>query len=256
MSTIPPRARYQQIADQLREAIQRGDYAPGDPIPSETQLVEKYGLSRPTIRQAIAILRAEGLLRVEHGRGAFVRQRPPVRRTSRTRYQQSLRTQTLLTAGLTSEITQTTRAIPPVEVAVLLDIDEDAEAFARRRILRTPDGTAVEIATSWFPLQIVQAAPLLAETRPIPSALFAYVEEQTGRTYTTGTERIGARMPTPSEATALGLPVGIPVLTVVFAARDERDQPLEVVESVYPADRQQFEDTYPIGPGESGSRNR
>ncbi|MGH8931760.1 MAG: GntR family transcriptional regulator [Egibacteraceae bacterium] len=256
MSTIPPRARYQQIADQLREAIQRGDYAPGDPIPSETQLVEKYGLSRPTIRQAIAILRAEGLLRVEHGRGAFVRQRPPVRRTSRTRYQQSLRTQTLLTAGLTSEITQTTRAIPPVEVAVLLGIDEDAEAFARRRILRTPDGTAVEIATSWFPLQIVQAAPLLAETRPIPSALFAYVEEQTGRTYTTGTERIGARMPTPSEATALGLPVGIPVLTVVFAARDERDQPLEVVESVYPADRQQFEDTYPIGPGESGSRNR
>ena len=49
------------------------------------------------------------------------------------------------------------------------------------------------------------------------------------------------------EATALGIPVGIPVLTVLFAARDERDQPLEVVESVYPADRQQFEDTYPIG---------
>jgi GntR family transcriptional regulator len=76
---------FRQLADLLREQIVDGTLAPGDPLPSELRLAQEYGLSRTTVRQAIAILRAEGLINVERPRGTFVRaaeasERVPLRR--------------------------------------------------------------------------------------------------------------------------------------------------------------------------------
>lgn len=62
-----------QVREQLLDAIQRGDYAPGAAIPSERVLCETFGVSRVSVREAIAGLESMGLIRVEHGRGAFVR---------------------------------------------------------------------------------------------------------------------------------------------------------------------------------------
>jgi GntR family transcriptional regulator len=63
---------YRQLAAILREAIQRGDYAPGRAIPSETRLVQEYGVARLTARKAVRVLVAEGLVEVVPGRGAYV----------------------------------------------------------------------------------------------------------------------------------------------------------------------------------------
>lgn len=63
---------YLQLADILREAIQRGDYRPGRSIPSETALVQEYGVARLTARKAVRVLAAEGLVRVVQGRGVYV----------------------------------------------------------------------------------------------------------------------------------------------------------------------------------------
>ncbi|GAA0801024.1 GntR family transcriptional regulator [Spirilliplanes yamanashiensis] len=67
------RAVFRQLADLLRDQIASGELAPGDPLPSELRLAQEYGLSRTSVRQAIAILRAEGLINVERPRGTFVR---------------------------------------------------------------------------------------------------------------------------------------------------------------------------------------
>ena len=64
---------FRQLADLLRDQIASGELAPGDPLPSELRLAQEYGLSRTSVRQAIAILRAEGLINVERPRGTFVR---------------------------------------------------------------------------------------------------------------------------------------------------------------------------------------
>src|SRR5690554_202593 len=53
---------YERVARDLRAAILRGDYAPGETIPRSVDLAERYGLSRWTIRQAIALLEREGLV--------------------------------------------------------------------------------------------------------------------------------------------------------------------------------------------------
>ncbi len=82
------RAIYKQIADHLREAVARGRLHPGDQLPSETRLMEHYGVARMTIRSALRLLQDEGLTTAEHGRGVYVRARPPVRRLASDRFAQ------------------------------------------------------------------------------------------------------------------------------------------------------------------------
>lgn len=63
---------YLQIAAILRDAIERGDYAPGRAIPSETQLMQEHGVARLTARKAVRVLADEGLVEVVPGRGVYV----------------------------------------------------------------------------------------------------------------------------------------------------------------------------------------
>jgi DNA-binding FadR family transcriptional regulator len=71
------RAVFRQLADLLRFRITSGDLAPGASLPSELRLAQEYGLSRTSVRQAISLLRSEGLVIVEPPRGTFVRSMEP-----------------------------------------------------------------------------------------------------------------------------------------------------------------------------------
>jgi len=62
----------QQVREQLLQAIEAGDYAQGDLLPSERALCETFGVSRVSVREAIAGLEALGLVTVQHGKGAYV----------------------------------------------------------------------------------------------------------------------------------------------------------------------------------------
>jgi GntR family transcriptional regulator len=64
------------LANILRQEILDGKFAQGSMLPSEKQLVKMYGMSRTPVREAIEILRSEGLITVHHGKGAVVRLRP------------------------------------------------------------------------------------------------------------------------------------------------------------------------------------
>lgn len=65
-----PRLLWQQVADDLRSEIEAGTLA--DRLPGELDLADDYGVSRDTVRRAIAELVSEGRLVVLHGRGTFV----------------------------------------------------------------------------------------------------------------------------------------------------------------------------------------
>jgi DNA-binding FadR family transcriptional regulator len=64
--------RSHQVRDQLEQAIGRGDYQPGDRLPSERELSEMFGVSRVSVREAIRGLEAVGLVEVRHGAGTMV----------------------------------------------------------------------------------------------------------------------------------------------------------------------------------------
>ena len=71
---VPDRegAAYRQVASVLRGRITSGELPPGQRMPSEKDLHDEFGLARETVRRAIAVLRAEGLVEVRHGHGTFV----------------------------------------------------------------------------------------------------------------------------------------------------------------------------------------
>ncbi|GAA4828266.1 hypothetical protein GCM10025787_03240 [Saccharopolyspora rosea] len=63
------------LADQLRDAIDRGEHEPGEQLPSYRDLAAKYGLALNTVRDAVRLLSQQGLVVVQQGRGAFVAER-------------------------------------------------------------------------------------------------------------------------------------------------------------------------------------
>ncbi|MGH3899190.1 MAG: GntR family transcriptional regulator [Pseudonocardiaceae bacterium] len=65
-------AGYRRIADDLRRQITSGELATGQRVPSEAELMRRYGVSRGTARQGLAVLEAAGLVRAVHGKGRFV----------------------------------------------------------------------------------------------------------------------------------------------------------------------------------------
>ncbi len=71
-----PTPLYVQLAAVLRDEITTGKLGPHDPIPSESYLEQEHGVSRATVRRAIAALRDEGLIYTLPQRGSFVAERP------------------------------------------------------------------------------------------------------------------------------------------------------------------------------------
>jgi len=63
---------WRQLADALRDRIAAGEWPPGARLPSETRLTQEYALGRTTVRRAVAALRAEGVVEVQHGWGTRV----------------------------------------------------------------------------------------------------------------------------------------------------------------------------------------
>lgn len=233
---------YRQIADHLREDITSGRLAEGDRLPSESQLMEQYGTARNTARDAIALLRAEGLIEVQHGRGAFVRRPPPIRRLAHDRFARRHRK-----AGKAAFIAEADAEgwAPTVEVldvgpaparpdvASRLGIEPGAEVLRRfRRYLA--DGQPVEVATSWLPIDVVEGTAII-ETNPGPGGIYARLEEA-GHKLHHFTEDVTARMPTPDEVKLLRLVAGTPVLHLVREAHTT-ERVVEICETVIAADR-------------------
>lgn len=237
------RAAYRQIADQLREDVLEGRLAPGSKLPSERALIDKYDAARGTVRQALAVLKTEGLIEVEHGRGAFVREHPPIRRLAHDRFARRHRDagKAAFLAEMESEGRQPEIEILELgpqqasgEVAERLDIRKGEKVLVRRRRYLA-DGQPVELATSYLPWRLVEGSPI-GEPDTEPGGIYARLEEL-GHELDRFTEEIWARMPHPEEAKALELSQGVPIFRVVRTAFDARNTPVEVCDTVMAADR-------------------
>src|SRR5258706_6073061 len=82
IQVIETRRLYQQIADQLRELIERGEYPVGSRLPTERDLARMLGVSRPSVREALIALEVEGRVEVRMGSGVYVTEPPRGRRAN------------------------------------------------------------------------------------------------------------------------------------------------------------------------------
>ncbi|MFG3525083.1 GntR family transcriptional regulator [Nocardia nova] len=69
--------RYQLVADELRAQIDKGDYAPGDQLPTKPEMMKRFGVALATLDRGLEVLREEGRIETYHGVGTFVKDAPP-----------------------------------------------------------------------------------------------------------------------------------------------------------------------------------
>lgn len=229
---------YQQIADELREGILEGTFAAGSPLPSERELMDKYDASRGTVRQSVAVLKAEGLVSIEQGRGAFARRSPPIRRLGHDRFARRYRDagKAAFLAELESEgrepdvqVLEIAPTASSSDIAKRLGMRAGTKVLVRRRRYLA-DGQPVELATSYLPWQLVKGTPICDEN-PGPGGIYARLEEL-GHRLKHFTEEVTARMPLPDEARELRMRSGVPLLHLVRTAYDSEDRAVEVCDTL------------------------
>jgi GntR family transcriptional regulator len=233
----PPRARYRQVADELRAAIKRGDYPPGSALPSQPDLARRYGLNQTSINRAIALLRSEGLVRVEHGRGAFVQEIPTVKRVRRiprggaagSSFAEEMRKSGLVPR---TPLVDLATVEAPADIAERLEITAGEPVVRRTRHMFASD-RPVQLATSYIPLTVAGSQDIaLPDTGP--TGLYKRMAAQ-GYPVTRFVEEIEARQPRAEEAAFLGLTEAQYVLEVARIAYTKDDMPIETVINVFPS---------------------
>lgn len=234
------RAVFRQIADQLREAIDKGKFAEGDKLPSETELVEHYGVSRMTVRNALSVLQGEGLVVSEHGKGVYVRPRPPVRRLASDRFARRHREQGKSAFIMEADAAGSHPSVDSLEIKeerpsqdIATRLGGPRKVLARRRRYLL-DGRPVEFATSYLPLDLARGTPI-AEPNPGPGGIYARLEEL-GHRLDHFEEEIRARMPAPTEVKSLHLATGVPVIHLIRTAYDTDGRAVEVCDTIMAAD--------------------
>ncbi len=243
LDPMSDRPAYRQLADRLRAAIESGEIGPGEQLPSERQIMDESGTARGTVRQALAQLKGEGLVEIEHGRGAFARRRPAVRRIASDRFARRHRQagQAAYLAEMAAEgrtpkveVLEAGPADASSDIAQRLRLGKDRKVLVRRRRYLADD-QPMELATSYVPWKLAKGTAMVNPATG-PGGIYARLEEG-GHILRRFTEEVAARMPSPEEARALRLPSGVPVITVLRTAYDTEGAAVEVCDTVMASDR-------------------
>jgi GntR family transcriptional regulator len=233
----PP--KYVRLAQTLQRRIEDGTYAPGTRVPSENQLVQAFGMSRPTVVRALELLKRDGWLESRQGYGTIVRGRPEVVEQKDRWGREALERDESQDAGRLIEVG---RVSVPARVASALGLPNKAEILMRRFLVEE-DGEAVELVSSYFPASLVEGTELGSD-EPLSESPREHLEARKKVRFDHVVERVSARLPETGEAELLDLPDGVPVLSVLVVACDASGRALQVSDVLLPADRQELEDTY------------
>lgn len=233
---------YEQLKDILKQKILAGELRPGEALPGERQLMETYGVSRVTVRQAISELVNEGLLYRHHGKGTFV----AVRRIERPLARLLGVAEELTLEGMQIEIKviKTGAVGPTPEIRKELRLPEGETVFLVTRLI-VAEQQPLLLDHSYFPLtfgQLLQNMDLSRDLIYTQLELYGYKIHH-------AEQRISAGRASGEEAKHLQYKKGSPVLVVKRTTYVESRMPLAFSNTVYRADRYEYKITLWRHPG-------
>ncbi|SDQ66372.1 GntR family transcriptional regulator [Thermostaphylospora chromogena] len=236
----PP--KYAQIVQAIRRRIADGTYPPGSLLPSETQLVREFGVSRPTVVRALQVLQLRGIIDREHGKGSFVRATPPVTDEENTRPGGAVLDR--VEAEENGTLVEVGPKKAPANVAALLSLPEGSSVLMRRVLFRDAD-RPFDLVTFWCPTDVVEGTDLAGQAL-LNTGVRRHLQAVKGLRLEHVVERLTARHPSTSEAKLLELTKSAPVLGVLASVFNGSGRTVLVVDLVLPGELHELEDAYAL----------
>ncbi|HEV2580056.1 MAG TPA: GntR family transcriptional regulator [Ktedonobacteraceae bacterium] len=225
---------YHQLKQVLREQIERGDYRPGDRLPSEPELIRQYGISRITVRQALDELEAEGLIVRRHGKGTYVAERRIEHELVRlTDFMEDMQQASQHPSSRVLAFVHEP-ASPPIASA--LHLKEKTEVVRVDR-LRLADERPMACDTTWLPLRF---GTLLVGIDLTQETIYHLLETRYAIPVVSGTFSITATTATNHQADLLEMPAGDALLLIQRISYTTGGEPVYVQDRYYRPDRVQY----------------
>jgi GntR family phosphonate transport system transcriptional regulator len=224
---------WEAIAAQLRDDISAGRFAPGERLPNETLLAQRFGVNRHTLRQAVQALAREGFVKVLHGSGTYVRELV---------LDYALQRRTRLSENLAEAGERAKRELLGHETAEAGEWAQPLKVGARSPVEITYTrasvrGRPIGISTSVYPCPRLAGIAAAFEAE---GSITAALRRLGVADYTRVRSTISCRLPTAAEADALARPVTQPVLVVSYTNADLDGLPVEAGLTLFAADAVQL----------------
>ncbi len=225
---------YYQLEHMLREKINSGAFVPGDRLPTESDLIEQYSVSRITVRQALATLADDGLIERRQGRGTFVAERRTRKKTFEGTIHLTGSLDELIQMGLNTpvKLLEMNQVKASAHEAEILKVKPGAPIYHLKR-LRERDGKPFSLIVNKLPEDI--GAQLTREELE-SGALLQVLETKLGLKLHDARQMIRAELADPYVASLLEVRIGSPLLSIERTVYAEDGRPVEYVYTLYRSD--------------------
>lgn len=251
-STHPhSRLKYRFLADDLRDAIERGDYPAGGTLPTVRALREKYSATNDTVKSAFQVLQREGLIDTGQGRRTRVLAQRQVIHKSASYVAPAADGGAMTWAKSMAELgmrgTQVLGRVgevpAPDTVADALDIEPGTPVVNRPRVMLA-DGVPVETADSYYLREVASGTPI-AQQGLVRGGVYPVFAAQ-GLPLVEREETITFGLATETDQERLGVPASAWVIRLTIVHRTHGGRPISVDMNVLKADRYQLRYTVPV----------
>ncbi|WP_372408713.1 GntR family transcriptional regulator [Streptomyces luteireticuli] len=229
-----PAARYPEIADTLREKILKGEYRRGDRLPSEAKLAALLHTTTPTLRHALHVLQAEGLVHKRHGSGNYVALPLPRIPYSSDRRLWEEHPASEAKLRIVSEVNKVEACS---ELASLMNIAPGTQ-LTEYRYLSLEEKIPYSLVRLYVRQSMAKTLGMVKMPQPSPwGDDVAQLYAAYGFTIASTVERVVARPPTTEEGKALQIHVTLPVLAIQRVSTNPSGTVVEVANLTFRGDR-------------------
>ena len=230
-------AKYSQVGSSIIEKIESGEYATGQAIPSERELIEKYDVSRITVRKAIDELVAKGFLTKVQGKGTFVKSGKHRQNLfCLTSCKQDIESQGMVA---TTKILSAKKEEAEQDIRIALGLEENDEVFRLERVYYA-DGISVNYTITHLPIKLF---PGIDQINFSKRSLYELLESKYKVRLIEATRTVEAVLPNTYVAQQLDMPTHMPVLLFKATTKGEINgtvYPIENFTCYYRSDRFKF----------------
>ncbi len=234
MSTGRYAPLHKWLSSTLRDDIARGTYQPGDPLPTEHELMRRYRLSSTTVRRAVHDLAREGWLYRKAGKGTFVKRTKLEERLLRlTSFAEEMQNRAIIPSF---KLIDAKVVAPPEPAARALQLTAPPQAYLIERVQLAAD-EPIALARGYWRMDIGEQ---LAQHDLNAIALYEIIEHQLHIPLVEADESLNAAVADTTIARHLGIERRAPLLVRCRLTYTTEMQPVEYTTSYYRADRYEY----------------